>query len=402
MVVRMPARWNGNRPPRPQVTATVGGKPPSRARAWTRCSTSSMEVTLDGETADRRPRSSGCWPARTGWRFCAAGGSRWTASGSAGMLEQFRGDRAPWPPTGPVLRRGDAAARRCRTAVADAATAGRRRTGARSSPGRGWPRRWRAARPGWARARRPGPSRCGPRCAPTSRSACAGCYLLAQLGLGACLADDMGLGKTIQVLALLLVLRRRSPGGPRRPSLLVAPASLLANWAAEIARFAPGLRRSWPIRRPCRRRAEGARRARWPASIWSSPATARCCALPWLAATPLAPRRPRRGAGDQEPGAKQTRAVEALKAGARIALTGTPIENRLGDLWSHLRFHQSRVCWARPSSSRRFVKRLADRPHNAYGPLRELVRPYILRRLKTDGASSPTCPTRPRSRPSAR
>ena len=66
-------------------------------------------------------------------------------------------------------------------------------------------------------------------------------HLLSGLGLGACLADDMGLGKTIQVLALLLVQRRRSNGAVRPPSLLVAPASLLANWAAEIERFAPDL-----------------------------------------------------------------------------------------------------------------------------------------------------------------
>jgi SNF2 family DNA or RNA helicase len=64
-------------------------------------------------------------------------------------------------------------------------------------------------------------------------------HLLSRLRLGACLADDMGLGKTIQVLALLLVRKRAE--GPA-PSLLVAPASLLANWAQEAARFAPGLR----------------------------------------------------------------------------------------------------------------------------------------------------------------
>src|SRR6266852_6984409 len=66
-------------------------------------------------------------------------------------------------------------------------------------------------------------------------------YLLAKLGLGACLADDMGLGKTIQVISLLLVLKRQT-AGPHQPSLLVAPASLLANWASEIERFAPGLK----------------------------------------------------------------------------------------------------------------------------------------------------------------
>jgi non-specific serine/threonine protein kinase len=63
-------------------------------------------------------------------------------------------------------------------------------------------------------------------------------HLVTRLGLGACLADDMGLGKTVQVLAVLLVRKRESGG---QPSLLVAPASLLANWAAEVERFAPGL-----------------------------------------------------------------------------------------------------------------------------------------------------------------
>ena len=65
-------------------------------------------------------------------------------------------------------------------------------------------------------------------------------YLLANLGLGACLADDMGLGKTIQVLSLMLVLKSQTDSN-HQPSLLVAPASLLANWASELERFAPGL-----------------------------------------------------------------------------------------------------------------------------------------------------------------
>ena len=67
-------------------------------------------------------------------------------------------------------------------------------------------------------------------------------HLLSGLGLGACLADDMGLGKTIQVLALLLLAAPARRRGTARPSLLVAPASLLANWAAEIEKFAPDLK----------------------------------------------------------------------------------------------------------------------------------------------------------------
>jgi SNF2 family DNA or RNA helicase len=85
----------------------------------------------------------------------------------------------------------------------------------------------------------------------------------------------------------------------------------------------------------------------------------------------------------KNPAAKQTRTVKQLKADARIALTGTPIENRLGDLWSIFDFiNPGLLGSARQFST--FVKQLAERPHNPYGPLRELVRPYILRRMKTD------------------
>ena len=87
----------------------------------------------------------------------------------------------------------------------------------------------------------------------------------------------------------------------------------------------------------------------------------------------------------KNPGAQQTRAVKALDARARIALTGTPIENRLGDLWSIFDFINPGLL----GSAKQFTaltKRLAARSHNAYGPLRDLVRPYILRRMKTDRA----------------
>jgi non-specific serine/threonine protein kinase len=85
----------------------------------------------------------------------------------------------------------------------------------------------------------------------------------------------------------------------------------------------------------------------------------------------------------KNPTAKQTRLVKSLKAEARVALTGTPVENRLGDLWSIFDFINPGLLGS-PKQFSTFVKALAERPHNPYGPLRDLVRPYILRRLKTD------------------
>src|SRR5438309_4703283 len=85
----------------------------------------------------------------------------------------------------------------------------------------------------------------------------------------------------------------------------------------------------------------------------------------------------------KNPGAKQTRAVKQLRARARIAMTGTPVENRLGDLWSLFDF----ICPGLLGSAAtftRFVRRLADNEHVDYTPLRRLVQPYILRRLKSD------------------
>jgi non-specific serine/threonine protein kinase len=85
----------------------------------------------------------------------------------------------------------------------------------------------------------------------------------------------------------------------------------------------------------------------------------------------------------KNPGAKQTRAVKKLKANVRLALTGTPVENRLADLWSIFDFVNPGLLGTSKEFAS-FAKRLGDRAHGSYGPLRELVRPYILRRLKTD------------------
>ena len=189
--------------------------------------------------------------------------------------------------------------------------------------------------------------------------------------------DDPG------ALALLLVEQAaRRPG--RRPSLLVAPASLLANWAAEIERFAPSLKAA--IVHPSAMTAEQVKAFtpnRRRTMIWRSPATARCCASRCSRRRTGASSSWTRRRRSRTPNAKQTRAAKALKATARIALTGTPVENHLGDLWSIFDFINPGLLGT-AKAVHPLHQRTGRATHNPYGPLRELVRPYILRRMKTD------------------
>ena len=205
-------------------------------------------------------------------------------------------------------------------------------------------------------------------------------YLLTRLGLGACLADDMGLGKTIQVLALLLVLKQEKANAG--PSLLVAPASLLANWSAEAERFAPTLR------------VKVVHPSAMPAALMRSLAASDFDNVDLvitsygslLRAPALENAQWQLAVIDEaqaikNPGAKQTRQVKKLKAGSRIALTGTPVENRLSDLWSIFDFTHPGLLGSAAVFGK-YSKRLAQGEH--FGPLRRLVQPYILRRLKSD------------------
>jgi non-specific serine/threonine protein kinase len=211
-------------------------------------------------------------------------------------------------------------------------------------------------------------------------------YLLYRLRLGACLADDMGLGKTLQVLALLLVLRAEDRKAKRagKASVLVAPASLLANWASEIGRFAPEL--NVLVAHPSEIPAAELKRlaphalAERDLVITSYGSLTR---FAWLREREWRAAILDEAQAIRNPGTQQARAAKALRSEARIALTGTPIENRLGDLWSIFDFLNPGLLGSRQAFTA-FTKRLAERPHNAYAPLRELVRPYVLRRLKTD------------------
>jgi non-specific serine/threonine protein kinase len=209
---------------------------------------------------------------------------------------------------------------------------------------------------------------------------------LRALGLGGCLADDMGLGKTVQVIGLLAsIARERGEGAEgRRASLLVVPASLLANWQREIERFAPALRalQAHPSTLPAEELAAlGEARLHEHDVVITTYQT--LLRVPALSATSWEAVVLDEAQAIKNPGAKQSRAVKALRARTRIALTGTPIENRLGDLWSIFDFLAPGLLGSAAEFGR-FTKRLAETPASGYAALRELVRPYILRRLKTD------------------
>jgi superfamily II DNA or RNA helicase len=210
---------------------------------------------------------------------------------------------------------------------------------------------------------------------------------LTGLGLGACLADDMGLGKTIQVIATLLIAKRQQKSGQIKPALLVLPTSLLANWKDEVQRFAPSLQCRF-VHSSQMKDADFKAAAADP-QAWAKGADAVFTTygmlprLEWLSQISWSLAVLDEAQTIKNPGALQTRSVKKLKADARIALTGTPVENRLSDLWSIFDF----ICpglLGNVKEFRNFAKRLENRASDQFGPLRRLAGPYILRRLKTD------------------
>jgi len=203
---------------------------------------------------------------------------------------------------------------------------------------------------------------------------------LSQLGLGACLADDMGLGKTIQVIALLLIQAKKNTA---QASLLVLPASLLNNWKSELERFAPSLNCHFvhPAFLTPEQMADADACAGKHLIITSYGMLTR---QPWLLAQTWQLVILDEAQAIKNPNTKQTRGVKQLKARARIALTGTPLENRLSDLWSLFDF----LCpglLGNAAAFKKYVKSLeASDSDNPYAGLRSLISPYILRRLKSD------------------
>lgn len=378
VVVRMPATWRAGRPSRPQVAAVVGSNAPS-VLGLDGLLDFTVEMTLGGETLSDQEIAAllagteslvllrGQWVevdrerlTRTLDRFQVAEAlarrDGLTFAMAMRMLAGLPAEETPDDTTADWSR----------------VTAGPWLTAALQS--------LRAPNGGGID---PGPALHGT-LRPYQKAGAQWLHLLSGLGLGACLADDMGLGKTIQVLALLLAQRRMAGPTPLPPCLLVAPASLLANWMTEIEHFAPSLMAR--ILHPSAMTAEEMRQfspeqaQELDLAITSYGTLLR---MPILADIAWRLVILDEAQAIKNPNAKQTRATKALKAQARIALTGTPVENDLGDLWSIFDFINPGLL----GTAKQFGKvaaKLAERDHNPYGPLRELVRPYILRRMKTD------------------
>lgn len=211
-------------------------------------------------------------------------------------------------------------------------------------------------------------------------------HFLTTLGLGACLADDMGLGKTVQIISLLLTLKEKSKT-KRNPSLLVLPASLLANWKAEIAKFAPSLRTQF-VHSSEADKSTLVNMARHPEiALKNADVVLTTYGMllrqTWLLEIDWQLVIIDEAQAIKNPGSRQTKAVKKLKAQSRIALTGTPVENRLSDLWSLFDFISPGLLGS-VTKFGQFVKALEKRDHDQYAPLKKLITPYILRRLKTD------------------
>jgi non-specific serine/threonine protein kinase len=381
VVVRVPNWWSARHPPRPEVRVTVGGKRPSLL-GTDAVLDFSVDVALDGETltAEERRRvlatTEGLALVRGKWveidrEKLKEVLDHWKLAESAAKKDgvTFR-EAMRWLAGAP---RDDA------SAVDDVATTGWSRVEAGA---------WMAAAldglrsPEGLAAANPGDA-LKATLRPYQEVGVRWLRWIHELGLGACLADDMGLGKTIQILSLLLVLANKR-GADRRPTLLVVPASLLGNWAAEAERFAPSLRVL--VAHPSAlgdghlASIPAARVDEADAVVTTYGALSRA---PWIAEREWELVVLDEAQAIKNPGAKQTRAVKKLRARARLALTGTPIENRLGDLWSLFDFLLPGLLGSAAEFGR-ISKALAKREHNAYAPLRALVRPYVLRRLKTD------------------
>jgi len=198
---------------------------------------------------------------------------------------------------------------------------------------------------------------------------------MSRFGFGACLADDMGLGKTVQMIAFLEYKRIHSKG----KALLILPASLIGNWQKELERFAPEM--PYQVLHKSASKSAG--------TILIDEAKYLFITTYGMAVRMETLNQRKwdylildEAQAIKNPGAKQTKAVKDIPATMRVALTGTPIENRLGDLWSLFDFLNKGLLGTTKEFTD-FTKSLSENA-SGYAKLRKMIQPFMLRRLKTD------------------
>lgn len=202
---------------------------------------------------------------------------------------------------------------------------------------------------------------------------------MTSLGLGACLADDMGLGKTITLIALQLHRAAEGAG----PALVVCPASLLGNWEREITRFAPGV--------PVRRYHGSSREPAAEGFVLTTYATMRLDAAR-LAAHPWGLLVADEAQHVKNPASGTAKALREIPAAARVALTGTPVENNLSELWAILDWTTPGLLGPLARFRSRWAKPVESGDGETAGRLSRLVGPFLLRRRKSDPGIAPELP----------
>jgi hypothetical protein len=212
---------------------------------------------------------------------------------------------------------------------------------------------------------------------------------LSSLRLGACLADDMGLGKTIQTLAMI---QRHRDLGENRPVLLICPTSVLENWRLEASRFLPRMPVYLHHGRSRAKGADFARNIGGMAIVLTSYAVLQrdvllCCDMEWAGIVLD------EAQNIKNPDTNQAKAARRIKASWRVALTGTPIENHVGDLWSIMEFLMPGLLGSKSFFAEEYVKPIQEsRDAALMKDLKRSVSPFIMRRMKTDRDIMPSLP----------